>query len=459
MSKRAQSLAATRGRVLLVDADREELASLKGLLEAEGFEVTDATSRSDVPDRLASGGYDVIITDAPLHHCAEARPTGERQAGPGGVPVIRIGGYRHDGPGSGASDEAVFEYLARPLSAGRVTLAVRRAVRRRRLGGDDASPDPFAWVITQDPCMSKVFELIEAIADTPTTVLLTGESGTGKSLIARTIHACSSRRDRPFVEVPCGALPEGLLESELFGHAKGAFTHAVMETEGKFAVADGGTIFLDEIATASPQLQVKLLRVLQDRQFEKVGSNLTQQVDVRVILATNHDLWEEVQAGRFREDLYYRINVVNITLPPLRDRVGDIPLLADHFRSRYAEATGKNVRSFTPEALALMQQYDWPGNVRELENCVERAVVLCRGELIGVDDLPPTVLEGPRHHHHAARPQREGRTLEQLLAGSERQYIIQALRANGGNRTATAEQLGINRTTLYKKMKKHGLIR
>ncbi len=315
----------------------------------------------------------------------------------------------------------------------------------------------FSNIIGTDFRMLKVFDLVEAVADSQSTVLITGESGTGKSLIARAIHAHSPRGEGAFVEIACGALPDTLLESELFGHVRGAFTHAVTNKPGKFAAADGGTIFLDEVSTASPQLQVKLLRVLQERRFEPVGSNETQEVDVRVILATNHDLQSEVRAGRFREDLYYRINVVNIELPPLRERIGDIPLMAEHFLEKYLDGSNKNIDGFTPEAIELMHHYSWPGNVRELENCVERAVVLCRQSSIGPDDLPPAVLKGAKSPETHISPDTPT-TLAEALADPEKQIIQAVLDAHKGNRQATADHLGINRTTLYKKMKKYGLL-
>jgi transcriptional regulator with PAS, ATPase and Fis domain len=295
--------------------------------------------------------------------------------------------------------------------------------------------------------------MIRAVADTKATVLITGESGTGKSLIARAIHRASSRRNKPFVEIACGALPETLLESELFGHVAGAFTGAIGDKTGKFMQANEGTIFLDEISTASPGMQVKLLRILQDFEFEQVGGTKTFSVDSRVILATNEDLAKAVAEGRFRQDLYYRVNVINIELPPLRERISDIPLLARHFLERIARESGKHVQGFREPALWALQAYRWPGNVRELQNVIERAVLLGKGPMIDAEDLPgnlttaaPTVLTSPNAHG-----------LKQAMAVPERQIILDVLEANRWNRMATAEALGINRTTLYKKMKRLGL--
>jgi DNA-binding NtrC family response regulator len=302
--------------------------------------------------------------------------------------------------------------------------------------------------------MRRVFDVIDSVADTRTTVLITGESGTGKSLIARAIHRRSTRRDKPFVEVACGALPESLLESELFGHVAGAFTGATGDKIGKFKQADGGTIFLDEIGTASPAMQVKLLRVLQELQFEPVGGTKTSKVDVRVSLATNEDLAARVAAGTFRQDLFYRINVINIELPPLRERTSDIPLLARHFLKLVCEETGRKVQDFTDEALAALQRLPLAGNVRELQNIVERAVLLGRGDMVRPEDLPASVQVGsvPQRLESAS-----GRSLKDALAAPEREIILAVLDSNNWNRNETAEALGINRTTLYKKMKRLGL--
>jgi len=308
-------------------------------------------------------------------------------------------------------------------------------------------------IVGHDHRMRRIFDMIESVADTKATVLITGESGTGKSLVARAIHRHSARRDKPFVEVACGALPETLLESELFGHVAGSFTGAMGDKIGKFKLADGGTIFLDEISTASAAMQVKLLRVLQEFEFEPVGGTKTIHTDCRVILATNEDLAKAVTDGRFRQDLFYRINVINIELPPLRERLSDIPLLAKHFLEEACQESGRKMQGFSEDCLTTLHRYRWPGNVRELQNVIERAVLLGKSDTVQVDDLPPQLAaEAPISAHPEP-----GANLKQAMAAPEKQIILEVLERHNWNRQATSDELGINRTTLYKKMKRLGL--
>ncbi len=458
-------------RILLVDDDDIILDSLGDFLEMEGYELVRCQSVARAIDHLRGGTFRLVITDVMLgesnglellRHIRENYPD---------LVVMVITGYGTIESAVEAMKQGAYEYLTKPIIDDDVRIAVRRALSQQNLIAENRQLRQalherysFSSVIGEDYRMQRVFDLLETAAESSATVLITGESGTGKSLVARAVHTQSPRREGPFVEVSCGALPDTLLESELFGHVKGAFTDATGDKTGKFAAADGGTIFLDEIATASPQLQVRLLRVLQEQVFEPVGSNESRQVDVRVILATNCDLAEEVKAGRFREDLYFRVNVVNVELPPLRERVADIPLLAEHFVDQYARENSKEIAGFSEEAIGLMRRYDWPGNVRELENCVQRAVVLCRQALIGPDDLPPAVLGGSKPSSRSeqkltvAAAVQVGTTLEEAMEASERSLIEITLDANRGRRQETAEQLGINRVTLYKKMKKYGMM-
>jgi len=363
------------------------------------------------------------------------------------------------------------DYLVRPFVDAELSATLDRAVQHSMVRSENTAlrgrlsvANRSRRLIGQDPRMHKVYELVDAVASGRSTVLMTGESGTGKSLIAREIHDRSPRRTAPFIELSCGSIPETLLESELFGHVKGAFTGAHADKVGRFLAADKGTIFLDEINSASPGMQLKLLRVLQERRFEPVGSSQTIEVDVRVLLATNQPLEPLVQAGTFRQDLYYRINVIGIDVPPLRDRSADVPVLARAFLTRQASEIGRQFVGFTDAAMHALVAYVFPGNVRELQNVIERAAVVCRGSTISELDLPSHVLaakaatgsiaDGPATDEGAGWARQ---TLEDALRQPEREILLRALRANDWSRQKTAADLGINRTTLYKKMRSLGL--
>lgn len=446
--------------LLLVDDDRLILESMGGWLREQGYQVDTVNTLAEGNRAIARKAYDVVLLDIHLQdgdgfellaRCRAQRPDTE---------VILITGYGTVEMAIDALRAGAFDFLTKPLIDDELHLAIQRALNRRQVLEENKNLKAqldlrfgLENVIGHDHRMLKVFDLINSVADTKATVLITGESGTGKSMIARAIHRRSARRDKPFVEVACGALPETLLESELFGHVSGAFTGATSDRLGKFLQADGGTIFLDEIATATPGLQVKLLRVLQDLEFEAVGGTKTHRVDARVILATNDDLGKLVAEGKFRQDLYYRVNVINIELPPLRERVTDIPLLTNQFLTRVCEDSGKRVRSVSDEAMTALQRYRWPGNVRELQNVIERAVLLGKGDVIAVADLPAGVAAGAPL---VSEPTSAG-SLKTALSAPERQIILDVLEAHGWNRQQTADALGINRTTLYKKMKKLGL--
>lgn len=445
--------------LLLVDDDRHVLSSMADWLRDLGYAADTATNLAEARTAVDRKPYDLVLADIRLGnedgfellaHCRKTRPT---------TAVIMITGYGTVEAAVEAIRLGAFDFLTKPLIDEELLVAIQRALDQQMVIAENKNLKAqldlrfgMEAIVGHDHRMLKIFDMIDAVADTRATVLITGESGTGKSLVARAIHRRSGRRDKPFVEIACGALPETLLESELFGHAAGAFTGAVGEKQGKFKQADEGTIFLDEISTASPGMQVKLLRVLQDLEFEQVGGTRTFHVDTRVILATNDDLGRLVSEGKFRQDLFYRINVINVELPPLRDRIGDIPLLAEHFLKQVCEDAGKQVGGFTAEAMTALRGYRWPGNVRELQNVIERAVLLGRDDIIGLPDLPPALAIGTVHVEPAA-----GRSLKQALESPERQIIREALEAADWNRNLTAENLGINRTTLYKKMKRLGL--
>lgn len=457
----------TLDRILLVDDDTIILDSLSEFLRLERYEVQTAKSVEEALATLARQPAHIVITDVniPGADGFELLRT-IRDRWPDIVSIV-ITAYGTIESAVEAIKMGAYDYLTKPLADDEVRLVVQRALQQQSLLRENRTLKQqlgmrysLENVVGHDYRMLKIFDLVETVAETKTTVLISGESGTGKSLVARAIHQRSDRANKPFIEVSCGAIPESLLESELFGHTKGSFTGAVADKDGKFKAAEGGTIFLDEINSASPGFQVKLLRVLQEKKYEPVGSNKTATADVRVILASNVDLKREVEAGRFRQDLYYRINVVTIPMPPLVERLGDIPLLADHFLAKYRAETKKEVHGFTPEAINALQRYHWPGNVRELENAIERAVVLSKSRQIAPEDLPASVLDD-RPASAPGAPADPGvykpMSLKDALEDPERRIIEAALRANNWNRQTTAAVLDINRTTLYKKMKHFGL--
>jgi len=473
--------------ILLVDDDLHLASSLADWLIEEGFEVAVADAAGSAIEQLRRHDFDLLITDLRLgeedgcdliRHSAKHHPR---------TRVLAISGYATPATAREVIEAGAFDLLTKPVIDDELMLAIERSIEQRQIEQENETlrrqldrRSGLENILSHDYRMLKIFDVIDNIADAKASVLITGENGTGKSMIARAIHARSARRGGPFVEVACGALPDNLLESELFGHVAGAFTGATSHRVGKFELADGGTLFLDEIGTATPAMQVKLLRVLQEFQFEPLGGTETRHVDTRVILATNENLASAVQSGSFRQDLYYRINVVNIALPALRERPGDIPLLVSHFLHEAAETSSREVEGFDREAMAALQSYGWPGNIRQLENVVERAVLLGQDRVLTVADLPPEVLgvapsaaaaspfENPMSSASGAASDDSriatgtpavvaGQTLREALEGPERDIILNCLRRHGWNRNATADELDINRTTLYKKMKRLGL--
>jgi len=449
-------------RILVVDDDPIVCGSLTELLRFQGYEVDSASDGEEAIALIGKEPCNLVVADVSMpglngfdllkkirqdHPLTEVILTTAYGTVENAVQAIKLG---------------AFNYVTKPVIDEEIKMMVGRCLEIQAMKAENENLKQeldsrlgFHNLVGKDFKMQRIYELIGAVADTKSTVLLTGESGTGKTMIARAIHYNSCRRNGPFMEVNCGALPDTLLESELFGHVKGSFTGASSDKRGKFEAADGGTIFLDEISTASPALQVKLLRVLQERSFERVGGAETLHVDVRVIIATNRDLAQMVSDGTFREDLYYRVNVVSIDMPPLRDRVPDISLLAEHFLKQCCERLQKKVDSFDRPAMKLMLHYGWPGNVRELENVVERAVVLCQSERITPRDLPPVLLNG-RTGEFADEPILP---LRMSLEKPERQIIEATLQLNNWNRQRTAAMLSINRTTLFNKMRKYDLLK
>lgn len=450
----------SKGSLILIDDDRLVRESMSEWLREQGYQVDTCDGREQALQQIDAGSYDLVLTDIRLQDGDGFQILDYCRANHPELTVILLTGHCTVENGVDAIRAGAFDLLTKPLIDKELEISIERALSQRkvieeneqlrqqldiRFGMDN--------VIGHDVRMQRVFDVIDSVADTRATILITGESGTGKSLIARAIHRRSNRRNDPFVEVACGALPDTLLESELFGHVAGAFTNAVANKTGKFKLADNGTIFLDEIGTSSVGMQVKLLRVLQELQFEPVGGTETISVDTRVILATNEDLGKAVAEGRFRQDLFYRVNVINVELPSLRERPTDIPILAQHFLEQIAEDTGKDVSGLSKDSVELLQQYAWPGNVRELQNVIERSVLLGKGSVIQPADLPSELRTQQSHYFTAA----SGKTLKDALSGPERQIILQTLEAYAWNRNATADALGINRTTLYKKMKRLGL--
>jgi len=454
----------TAPRILLLDRPSPSLLSLAQALSGNGFRVEQTERPEEALQAIRAGGCDLVL--GAVHLAAEA-VLEELRRSEDAPPLIVFEDF---GAPAGAQEAGAFDTLARPVSEDEVLRAVRRALsshalrlENARLKDELVGRGDFGTLVSADPRMHQIFATLAAVADSSATLLLQGESGTGKTQLAHAVHARSTRRRGPFVEVNCGALPSALLESELFGHVRGAFTGAIKDRVGKFEQAGGGTIFLDEIGTASHELQLKLLRVLEEGRFERVGDPRTRTVEARVIAATNVDLAAEVAAGRFRADLYYRIHVIPIEVPPLRARVADVPLLAARFRERFARLHGRSVGGISPEALQALCAHDWPGNVRELENALERAVLVARDEVLAPDDLWPPGRRDPVAGN-GTTPAFEGwqagppAELKRALEGPERWLILRALEQHGGNRSAAARSLGINRTTLFNKMRRYDLL-
>jgi two-component system nitrogen regulation response regulator NtrX len=443
--------------ILIVDDEPGIRATLRGVLEDEGYRVTAVGSGADALRLMTDEAPDLTFLDVWMERMDGLETLAEvRRLRPDAI-VVMISGHGTVETAVKATRLGAYDFIEKPLSLEKTLLIVARALEHARLEGENAtlreSLEARAEIIGDSEPVRRLREHIATAAPTNGRVLIHGENGSGKELVARAIHAQSARRERPFVEVNCAAIPEELIESELFGHEKGAFTGALARRRGKFELADGGTFFLDEIGDMSLKTQAKVLRALEEQAFERVGGKDTIQVDVRVIAASNRDLEALIRAGRFREDLYYRLNVIPIEVPALRTRKDDITKLVDHFVAVFCAENGKRPKTVSGEALGYFLAYDWPGNVRELRNMVERLVIMAPGDVIGADDLPAPL----RPKDAAATPEGHERSLRDARDHFERAFIIAELRANDWNMTRTAERLGIERSHLYRKIKAYGI--
>ena len=446
--------------VLIVDDEKNIREGLGKALELEDYNVFLAADGKEALAIINTEEVDLIITDLKmpemsgeelLKKVASAYPT---------VPVIILTGHGTIESAVNAMRDGAYDFITKPLNLDRLSLLVKRALQNRELVLQHRAlqeeidligeRNRYAKIIGKSPQMRRVMEVVEQVAATKASVLITGESGVGKELIADAIHKLSPRKDKPHIKVHCAALSESLLESELFGHEKGAFTGAVARKRGRFELAHTGSIFLDEIGEISQSVQIKILRVLQEKRFERVGGEETQEVDVRIISATNRDLKTEIEKGNFREDLYYRLNVVNIHVPPLRERKEDIPLLAAAFLKEFAEENGKSIEGIDHKANLALYNYSWPGNIRELRNSIESAVVLCKGNIITTEDLPPSVVTGEEGTYIKI-------DLGVSMEEAERVIIESTLNYCNGNKSRTAEVLGIGRKTLHRKISEYDI--
>jgi DNA-binding NtrC family response regulator len=446
--------------LLIVDDEPLVCESLKEMLALEGYKVDAVLNGNAVLEKLQEDHYQLILSDIQMPGLDGIELLKELKGRCPETDIIFITGHGHIEGAVEAIKLGAYDYITKPIDDLRLKLTISHALAQKKLLASyhDLKQRLKPWTLDEhfvfgDRKMDQLMELVHTIADTMATVLITGDSGTGKSLLARYIHNNSSRESGPFVKISCGSLSETLLESELFGHVRGAFTGAIRDKKGKFEEAHGGTIFLDDINCASPNLQIKLLRVLQEKVIERVGGNQPIQVDVRIITATNTALQEEVAAQRFREDLYYRVNVVHLSIPPIRERLSDIEPLIDHFIKHFNQVHHKNIKGISKSALQVCLQYSWPGNVRELENVIERAVILSPGEFIIPESLPANLSGGGRRVVNGALHL----SLDEALDRAEKQILIETLENLNWNRQVTAKSLGISRTTLFNKMRRFEL--
>lgn len=457
--------------ILVVDDEPNYLIVLSELLRDEGYEVFTADSGISGLNIARKTDLDMVISDMKMPGMDGIELLAKLKEFNQHLPVILITAYAEVEKAVEAMHLGAFTYLAKPFSNEQLLASVNKAVEHygliqeiQRLRNEARPKSGFGGMIGKDQNMLNVYQLIEKVAPTPSSVLVTGESGTGKELVARAIHNLSDRKDAPFISVNCAALAGSLLESELFGHEKGAFTDAVTMRKGRFELANSGTLFLDEIGEMPISLQAKLLRVLQERSFERVGGNTTLEIDVRILAATNKDLKDEVDKGAFREDLYYRLNVIHIHLPPLRERIGDIPALVNYFLEKNSLRLNRDKIEIAPEALRLLVSLPWEGNIRELENTIERAAILCNNNCIEAEDVQPdsSVIPAPQEWSTGLELNQfipEGLSLSEVLNGIEEKLVRQALEEANNVQARAAEKLGITKSLLQYKMKKYKLKR
>ncbi len=461
MNSRATDAKPTRApRVLIIDDDEAHAEALADGLEVDGYACQLSHSGREGLERMAESTFDAVLTDLVMHEVSGIEVLRQARTLQPDAVVLLITGHGSIETAVDAMRLGAADYLPKPVRISELRTRLARAIeagilRRTNLDLRRQLDERFGFegLIGHSPSMRRVFDILRQVSPTTATVLVLGHSGTGKELIARAVHNNSNRKDGPFVAVNCAALSEGLIESELFGHTKGAFTGAISAKEGRIVYADGGTLFLDEVGDMPLATQAKLLRVLELREVLPVGGNQTRKVDVRLVAATNRDLKEMVKAGTFREDLLFRLQVVTIELPPLRERAGDLPLLIDHFISELSSQHGRRVRGISPEARTLLVRYDWPGNVRELRNVIENMVLLARGEVLEPVDVPETVREEPSDGRRAAGFDLAGRSMAEV----ERALIQANLELAEGNREKAAKILGMGERTLYRKLREYGL--
>jgi two-component system response regulator HydG len=446
--------------ILVVDDDLTHRTMLRTLLSGWGYTIVEADDGSTAIEKVRQRPFDLILMDIRMIKVSGLQAMMEIKAYNPAIPVVIMTAYASVETALDALKNGAYDYLTKPLDFDELRLTLERAMDHTRLREENrqlresiGSRFDRRNIIGRSPAMVRLLETVAQVAPSEATVLITGESGTGKEMIGGAIHFNSPRKDGPFVKINCAAITETLLESELFGHEKGAFTGAYRRKEGRFVQAHGGTLFLDEISETSMAMQVKLLRVLQDMEITRVGGEGVIKVDVRIVAATNKDLLRLAESGRFREDLYYRLNVVGLTLPPLRERKEDIPLLAQQFLQTFSEKNNKTIKGFTPQAMDRLIRHDWPGNVRELMNAVERSIVLSRSEYLGEEDLPLVPLEPKTESCPQAAENMDG---DLSLDEIEKAAIMKVLDSSNGNKSEAARRLGITRKTLLKKLREYG---